>query len=192
MSVNGRPIPHTPLAVDYWYVRRCPRIRLFFLSHMHSDHTAGLTSTWSGRPIYCSPRSAALLKLKLQVPALLLHQGSPITCSQGPHYSWQKIWGPDPTEVTSYPMFSLSLSLSLSALSLSLSLSLSHRNMFCWQHNEVAPYVQMCRPSLMLNKNGTKKSTFSYQTPVERCVLQISYKMSIKKLYIKMFTSAQD
>ncbi|KAK0146793.1 5' exonuclease Apollo [Merluccius polli] len=73
MSVNGRPIPHTPLAVDYWYVRRCPRIRLFFLSHMHSDHTAGLTSTWSGRPIYCSPLSAALLKLKLQVKQQWIH-----------------------------------------------------------------------------------------------------------------------
>ncbi|CAL8277436.1 unnamed protein product [Boreogadus saida] len=67
MSVNGHVIPHTPLAVDFWQVRKCPHARLFFLSHMHSDHTVGLTSTWSDRPIYCSPVSAALLKLKLQV-----------------------------------------------------------------------------------------------------------------------------
>ncbi|CAL8277446.1 unnamed protein product [Boreogadus saida] len=67
MSVNGHVIPHTPLAVDFWQVRKCPHARLFFLSHMHSDHTVGLTSTWSYRPIYWSPVSAALLKLKLQV-----------------------------------------------------------------------------------------------------------------------------
>lgn len=67
MSVNGKVIPHTPLAVDFWQVRKCPRTRLFFLSHMHSDHTVGLTSTWSNRPIYCSPVTADLLKLKLKV-----------------------------------------------------------------------------------------------------------------------------
>lgn len=67
MAVNGRVIPHTPLAVDFWQVRKCPQARLFFLSHMHSDHTVGLTSTWSDRPIYCSPVSANLLSLKLQV-----------------------------------------------------------------------------------------------------------------------------
>ncbi|KAG7283868.1 hypothetical protein CRUP_034055 [Coryphaenoides rupestris] len=43
MSVNGRVIPCTPLAVDFWQLRKCPGTRLFFLSHMHSDHTAGLT-----------------------------------------------------------------------------------------------------------------------------------------------------
>lgn len=73
MSVNGRVIPHTPLAVDFWQVRKCPHTRLFFLSHMHTDHTAGLTSTWSDRPIYCSPVSADLLKLKLQVKPQWIH-----------------------------------------------------------------------------------------------------------------------
>lgn len=67
MPANGKVIPHTPLAVDFWHVRKCPGTRLFFLSHMHSDHTTGLTSTWSNRPIYCSPTTATLLKLKLQV-----------------------------------------------------------------------------------------------------------------------------
>ncbi|KFO98379.1 5' exonuclease Apollo, partial [Calypte anna] len=42
--------------------------RLFFLSHLHSDHTAGLTSTWS-RPLYCSPLTARLLPRHLQVPS---------------------------------------------------------------------------------------------------------------------------
>lgn len=67
MSRNGKVIPHTPLAVDFWHVRKCPGTRLFFLTHMHSDHTVGLTSTWSHRPIYCSSTTATLLKLKLRV-----------------------------------------------------------------------------------------------------------------------------
>ncbi|KAM6925076.1 5' exonuclease Apollo [Xenentodon cancila] len=73
MSTNGKIIPHTPLAVDFWYVRKCPGTRLFFLTHMHSDHTAGLTSTWSNRPIYCSPTTATLLRLKLQVKEQWIH-----------------------------------------------------------------------------------------------------------------------
>ncbi|TKS77532.1 5' exonuclease [Collichthys lucidus] len=73
MSVNGKVIPHTPLAVDFWQVRKCPGTRLFFLSHMHSDHTVGLTSTWSDRPIYCSPTTATLLGLKLQVKEQWVH-----------------------------------------------------------------------------------------------------------------------
>lgn len=73
MSVNGKVLPHTPLAVDFWQVRKCPGTRLFFLSHMHSDHTVGLTSTWSNRPIYCSPTTATLLRLKLQVKEQWIH-----------------------------------------------------------------------------------------------------------------------
>ncbi|XP_040009893.1 5' exonuclease Apollo [Xiphias gladius] len=73
MSVNGKVIPHTPLAVDFWQVRKCPGTRLFFLSHMHSDHTVGLTSTWCNRPIYCSPTTATLLRLKLQVKEQWIH-----------------------------------------------------------------------------------------------------------------------
>uniref|UniRef100_UPI0037E8AF39 5' exonuclease Apollo n=1 Tax=Semicossyphus pulcher TaxID=241346 RepID=UPI0037E8AF39 len=73
MSGNGKVIPHTPLAVDFWHVRKCPGGRLFFLSHMHSDHTVGLTSTWSDRPIYCSPTTATLLRLKLQVKEQWIH-----------------------------------------------------------------------------------------------------------------------
>nr|XP_046253497.1 5' exonuclease Apollo [Scatophagus argus] len=73
MSIAGKVIPHTPLAVDFWHVRKCPGTRLFFLSHMHSDHTAGLTSTWSNRPIYCSPTTATLLRLRLQVKEKWIH-----------------------------------------------------------------------------------------------------------------------
>ncbi|KAK2851327.1 hypothetical protein Q5P01_007603 [Channa striata] len=73
MSINGKVLPHTPLAVDFWQVRKCPGTRLFFLSHMHSDHTVGLTSTWSNRPIYCSQTTATLLRLKLQVKEQWIH-----------------------------------------------------------------------------------------------------------------------
>ncbi|XP_034552082.1 5' exonuclease Apollo [Notolabrus celidotus] len=73
MSCNGKAIPHTPLAVDFWQVRKCPGTRLFFLSHMHSDHTVGLSSTWTDRVIYCSPTTATLLRLKLQVKEQWIH-----------------------------------------------------------------------------------------------------------------------
>ncbi|KAM6217576.1 5' exonuclease Apollo-like [Rhynchocyon petersi] len=64
--MNGALIPHTPIAVDFWSLRRAGSARLFFLSHMHSDHTVGLSSTWA-RPLYCSPITAHLLHRRLQV-----------------------------------------------------------------------------------------------------------------------------
>ncbi|XP_062854425.1 5' exonuclease Apollo [Trichomycterus rosablanca] len=71
--MNGKVIPQTPIAVDCWQLRKCSHVRLFFLSHMHTDHTSGLTSTWSHRPIYCSPLTAKLLRLKLQVNEKWIH-----------------------------------------------------------------------------------------------------------------------
>ncbi|CAL9702940.1 unnamed protein product [Knipowitschia caucasica] len=71
--MNGKVIPHTPLAVDFWQIRKCPGSRLFFLSHMHSDHTVGLSSTWTNKPIYCSPVTATLLQLKLKVKEQWIH-----------------------------------------------------------------------------------------------------------------------
>ena len=35
-------------------------IRLFFLSHLHADHTVGLNSSWSRGPIYTSPVNAKI------------------------------------------------------------------------------------------------------------------------------------
>ncbi|XP_039105050.1 5' exonuclease Apollo isoform X1 [Hyaena hyaena] len=64
--MNGALIPHTPIAVDFWSLRRAGAARLFFLSHMHSDHTVGLSSTWA-RPLYCSPITAYLVHRHLQV-----------------------------------------------------------------------------------------------------------------------------
>lgn len=67
-ELGGRVLPGTPIAVDFWSVRRAGGARLFFLSHMHADHTAGLSSTWR-RPLYCSPLTARLLHHRLQVGA---------------------------------------------------------------------------------------------------------------------------
>ncbi|KAG8589548.1 hypothetical protein GDO81_006433 [Engystomops pustulosus] len=70
--MNGTLIPNTPIAVDFWQIRKCSHIRLFFLSHMHSDHTMGLSSTWKN-PLYCSPVTARILKHKLQVKNKLIN-----------------------------------------------------------------------------------------------------------------------
>ncbi|KAM3933186.1 5' exonuclease Apollo [Leptodactylus fuscus] len=70
--MNGTLLPNTPIAVDFWQIRKCSHIRLFFLSHMHSDHTIGLSSTWKN-PLYCSPVTAKILKHKLQVKSKLIN-----------------------------------------------------------------------------------------------------------------------
>ncbi|KAM8999135.1 5' exonuclease Apollo [Sarcophilus harrisii] len=64
--MNGTVIPHTPIAVDLWNLRRASSARLFFLTHLHADHTEGLSSTWA-RPLYCSPLTARLVRCRLQV-----------------------------------------------------------------------------------------------------------------------------
>ena len=66
--MNGAVIPNTPVAVDFWLMRHCPHSRVFFLSHMHTDHTAGLTSSWNTYRIYCSDvtRRLAIAKLGLR------------------------------------------------------------------------------------------------------------------------------
>uniref|UniRef100_A0A8C1Q487 5' exonuclease Apollo n=2 Tax=Cyprinus carpio TaxID=7962 RepID=A0A8C1Q487_CYPCA len=71
--MNGKVLPDTPIAVDCWQLRKCHHVRLFFLSHMHADHTSGLSSTWSHRPIYCSPLTARLLQRKLKVKEKWIH-----------------------------------------------------------------------------------------------------------------------
>ena len=71
MLMAGCIIPHTPIAVDYWK-RWDVRSKICFLSHMHTDHTQGLSSSWN-QPIFCSEitRSLAIEQLKIQ-PSLLV------------------------------------------------------------------------------------------------------------------------
>eukprot|EP01136_Pigoraptor_vietnamica_P023287 Opistho-1_new@6403 len=53
------------VALDYW--QRAPGISVFFLSHMHADHTVGLKPSWNMGRIYCTPLSKRLLVHKFQV-----------------------------------------------------------------------------------------------------------------------------
>ena len=70
--MNGAVIPDTPIAVDFWKLRQCPHSRIFFLSHMHADHTVGLTSSWARYPIYCSEVTRKLLLAKVGVKSELV------------------------------------------------------------------------------------------------------------------------
>jgi glyoxylase-like metal-dependent hydrolase (beta-lactamase superfamily II) len=66
---KGR-IPRTPICVDSFAAR--PVLQelaaegiqtqpLFFLTHLHGDHVAGLTSSWNFGFIFCSPVTRELL-----------------------------------------------------------------------------------------------------------------------------------
>ncbi|KAK7263583.1 hypothetical protein RJT34_31175 [Clitoria ternatea] len=48
------------VSVDRW----AEGSQVYFLTHLHSDHTQGLSSTWSHGPLYCSPLTAKLLPFK--------------------------------------------------------------------------------------------------------------------------------
>ena len=65
MPLNGHNIAHTPICVDIW-TKQDKKKRLYFLTHCHADHIAGLTATW-GNTIYCSPISKAILRQTLKV-----------------------------------------------------------------------------------------------------------------------------
>ena len=65
--MNGAVISNTPIAVDFWRLRHCQHSRIFFLSHMHADHTVGLTSSWNTYKIYCSEVTRKLVIAKLGV-----------------------------------------------------------------------------------------------------------------------------
>ncbi|XP_071959804.1 5' exonuclease Apollo-like, partial [Antedon mediterranea] len=68
--MNGCWIPDTPIAVDYWKRQTCPAT-VFFLSHMHADHTSGLSSSWKDK-IYCSEITAKLLESKFGIKNKLI------------------------------------------------------------------------------------------------------------------------
>ncbi|CAN6457820.1 unnamed protein product [Victoria cruziana] len=48
------------VSVDKWTTVS----QVYFLTHLHSDHTQGLTSKWSKGPLYCSPITARLFPVR--------------------------------------------------------------------------------------------------------------------------------
>lgn len=63
--MNGQVLQELPVAVDFFQKR--DDIFYYFLSHMHSDHTVGLSKAWREK-LYCSETTAKLLHRKLEVP----------------------------------------------------------------------------------------------------------------------------
>ena len=68
---NGAIIEQTDIAVDYWRVQKYPWLKHFFLSHIHSDHTKGLTPSWRHK-IYCSEITRKLLIHKIGIKDCLV------------------------------------------------------------------------------------------------------------------------
>lgn len=52
MDSAGCVLHGTPVVVDRW--RQTAGARLFFLTHIHSDHTVGLSSTWRAGTLFCT------------------------------------------------------------------------------------------------------------------------------------------
>ncbi|CAJ1842765.1 unnamed protein product [Sphenostylis stenocarpa] len=68
---NSKLIPHTRFLVDAFRYAG-PHSHSYFLSHFHSDHYTGLSSSWSRGIIFCSAITASLLRHVLRVPSALV------------------------------------------------------------------------------------------------------------------------
>jgi DNA cross-link repair 1B protein len=71
MSVNGGKISRTPISVDYFQRQHLPSRTLYFLTHLHTDHTYGLDSSFDQK-IYCTSITKKLLLLELSLDPDLL------------------------------------------------------------------------------------------------------------------------
>ncbi|KAF3481866.1 DNA cross-link repair protein pso2/snm1 [Arthroderma uncinatum] len=60
-------LPGFSITVDAFKYGAVEGCNAYFLSHYHSDHYGGLTSSWSHGPIYCSRVTANLIKQQIKV-----------------------------------------------------------------------------------------------------------------------------
>ncbi|NXR66948.1 DCR1B exonuclease, partial [Rhadina sibilatrix] len=67
-TMSGTVLAGTPIAVDFWSLRKAAGARLFFLSHMHSDHTVCPACPSPSSPAHPHLPCPALTPRPLQVP----------------------------------------------------------------------------------------------------------------------------
>ncbi|NXU53619.1 DCR1B exonuclease, partial [Turnix velox] len=51
-AMSGTVLAGTPIAVDFWSIRRAGGARFFFLTHLHSDHTASRPAPFRSAPAW--------------------------------------------------------------------------------------------------------------------------------------------